>query len=211
MRRNAIVIVCLVLALLLAGCQSRSPSAESNNTPETGAPAGPAESSPAAEETGSREESPEVAPSDDAEPEKTLEDFVSEAIIDYYKTSFYRDEIPLFPTEYHETIGTVEEDGTVSVYMVALYAQYQYAKGELVLTGAVCTPMAVTFLKEEDGGYTVLEFWEAQDGSRYEASIREKFPPEMAEAALERMSLGLDRAMEICAEKARAYFEGQGA
>lgn len=207
MRRKAVAAVLLILALLLSGCQARRPSADNEEAPETGAPAAPSESGPAEEETGPQDAGPEESGGSE---EKPLEDFVSEAIIDYFKPSFPRDELPAYAAEYHETIGTVEEDGTVSVYLVALYAQYQYAEGEVVLTGAVCKPMAVTFLKEKGGKYAVLEIWEAQDGSRYEASIREKFPPEMAETALERMSLGLGGAMEICEEKARAYFETQG-
>jgi hypothetical protein len=99
----------------------------------------------------------------------------------------------------------VEEDDSVTVYVVALYAQYQYVDGEIPLTGAVCTPAAVTFTKGESG-YTVTEFWEAEDGVRFEPSIREKFPPDIAEATLDLMATGLSDAMRICDERARAFF-----
>lgn len=134
-----------------------------------------------------------------------LDALVSDAIIAHFKPSFLRGVYQTFATEYHETIGTVEEGGAVTVYVVTLYAQYQLVENEAALTGAVCTPAAITFAKT-DSGYTVTEFWEAENGVRFEPSIREKFPPDIAEANFDLMAAGLSDAMEICDERARAFF-----
>jgi hypothetical protein len=136
---------------------------------------------------------------------ETLDEAVSDAVIRHFRPDFLRGVYQTFATEYHKTIGTAESDGAVTVYIVTLYAQYHLAGDDIALTGAVFTPAALTFAATENG-YELQEFWEAENGVRFEPSIREKFPEEIAEATLELMSRGLADAMEICDERARAHF-----
>ena len=148
-----------------------------------------------------------IAPeSDEAETEKTLDEYVSEAIIAYNKPLFRGGEYQMFATEYHKTLKTVNQGDTVTVYLVALYMQYQYKDNEIVLTGASCVPVAITF-KMEDSGYTLLEYWEPENGVSYAPSIREKFPSDIAKA-------GIYTSMEadgesICLQRAQEYFARQ--
>ncbi len=96
----------------------------------------------------------------------------------------------------------VEQKDSVTVYLIALYAQYQGSEGRIDLTGAVCSPVSIVFSKDEHQ-YVLDEYWVPEDGEGYEQSLREKFPSDIIECALE---LELPDGMETCDQKAKDYF-----
>lgn len=136
--------------------------------------------------------------------EHSLDSYVSEAIISYNKDKYMGGNDQQYATEYHDTVKTVEQDEKTTVYVVALYAQYKQVDNEPKLTGAGCTPVALTFQKKADGTYTLTEYWEAPDNSD-EQSLQKKFPADAAEKVYQVLN-GKSDGMKICDQKAKAFF-----
>lgn len=72
----------------------------------------------------------------------------------------------------------------VTVYGLALHQAYSFTEDGLRNEQGSHIPVALTF-KEENGIYTLLEYWEPRDGSYYAQDIREKFPDEVEDDALD--------------------------
>lgn len=73
----------------------------------------------------------------------------------------------------------------VTYYGWAYYAEYQFSETGIEEVGGSHIPVALTFALEEDGAYTLEEYWEPSDGDGYEPDIRGKFPPSVVEDALD--------------------------
>ncbi len=131
-----------------------------------------------------------------------LENRISEEIISENKSKFRPGEAQIFAAEHHKILKIVEQKDSVTVYLIALYAQYQGSEGRIDLTGAVCSPVSIVFSKDEHQ-YVLDEYWVPEDGEGYEQSLREKFPSDIIECALE---LELPDGMETCDQKAKDYF-----
>ena len=138
----------------------------------------------------------------DTNTNELLEQAISDAILSHNKDVFRDGDRQTFTTEYHEVIKVVSSENTVEVYLLALYAQYQYEDGEADHTGASSMPCAITF-EIEDGTYSVKEYWEPEDGENYKNSIREKFPDDIDDVDIELPS----EAMDVCNQRANEFFE----
>ncbi|WP_312280472.1 hypothetical protein [Oscillibacter sp.] len=97
-------------------------------------------------------------PNSSASVDVALEEAVSDAIISHNRGSFRGDDKQMFATEYHEIFKTVVQDKSTEVYLVALYAQYQFEEGEAKLTGSGSNPCVITFVSA-DGVYSVTDYW----------------------------------------------------
>lgn len=88
--------------------------------------------------------------------------------------------------EAHKVLATKtsadKNDGEkITVYIVALYEEYSVENGELIEKGGSITPLALTYLVEEDistgeDTYALTEYWEPGMGSEYVKDLEEKFP-----------------------------------
>ncbi len=72
-------------------------------------------------------------------------------------------------------------DKIITVYIVALYEEYSTENGELVEVSGGLTPLALSFLVEEDistgeDTYALTEYWEPGMGSEYVKDLEAKFP-----------------------------------
>ncbi len=91
-----------------------------------------------------------------------------------------------------ETLCAVPKaDGTgggeyLTVYAMVLEQDYVFGEphGRIMDDGGSHMPVAITF-KIEDDDYILEEYWRPQDGSYYESSIREKFPDDIEEEAMD--------------------------
>ncbi len=72
----------------------------------------------------------------------------------------------------------------VIVYGLALHQAYSFTDTGLYEAQGSHIPVVMTF-EEENGVYTLLEYWQPRDGSYYAQDIREKFPDEVEEDALD--------------------------
>ncbi len=72
-------------------------------------------------------------------------------------------------------------DKTITVYIVALYEEYSVENGELVEVSGGMSPLALSYLVEEDIStgeetYALAEYWEPGMGSEYIKDLEAKFP-----------------------------------
>ncbi|MCL2058262.1 MAG: hypothetical protein FWH01_04270 [Oscillospiraceae bacterium] len=102
-----------------------------------------------------------------------LEVAVSQAIIANNNYDYLGD---VYQTEAHTTLHIDDNDNIVTVYAMAYSAAYSYNKSKLHLSGGNHMPIAITFEKDNQGEYTLVEYWNPQDGSLYLSSIQAKFP-----------------------------------
>lgn len=85
-------------------------------------------------------------------------------------------------TEY-ELLGMKQRGRTTTLYLSALYQEYSLKDGELYVETGAHSPTVIT-LHQEDGLYTLKEYWEPRDGSYYPKDIRLKFPLHLWDEAL---------------------------
>lgn len=85
----------------------------------------------------------------------------------------------------------------ITVYGFALHQAYEYSGSAFHEVKGSHIPVAITF-EVKDGGYVPTEYWEPRDGSYYVKDIRDKFPDEIEEEAL-------DTQKYILAQKQNCY------
>ena len=121
-----------------------------------------------------------------------------------------------FPCESNVILGTEtlcavpKADGTgggeyLTVYAMVLEQDYVFGEphGEIIDDGGSHMPVAITF-KVEGDEYILEEYWRPQDGSYYESSIREKFPDDIEEEAMDTQKYILAQ-MQDCYNQAVAF------
>jgi len=111
-----------------------------------------------------------------------LEEAISQAILTENKNESSRYDIVV---ESHTTLKTETKDNSVTVYAMVLVQQYTYTKNSITEEGGSHMPASLTFAVNEDGSYTLREYWRPMDGSYYASSIADKFPSDIYEDALD--------------------------
>ena len=79
--------------------------------------------------------------------------------------------------ESHAVLDMTRQDGQTLVYALVREETFDLTGSEPVAVSGSVLPTALTFSGDETAGYTLLDYWIAQDGSLYTASIRETFTP----------------------------------
>lgn len=135
----------------------------------------------------------------------SLDRAVSAAILSEHANDFL--ENGQFAAESHVTLGTVtNSDDTETAYVMGLYLVFSCRDGALVQDGVGGQfPMAFTFSQDENGAYQLEEAWQPQGGANYGPSIREKFPAELADQAMDPQANTFAQT-QACYAKAVAYF-----
>ena len=80
--------------------------------------------------------------------------------------------------------GNTGHINEASVYLLVYYMKYSVNGGQLEEVEGDFVPTAITFTIDENGGYTLKEYWTPQAGANYEQDVRSKFPEEAADNAL---------------------------
>lgn len=111
-----------------------------------------------------------------------LETAITQAVLEANKSGYNPGD---FSTESHTTLAIAEEAETVTVYLMVLYENYGFSEGGFSELGGSHMPVAITFDKRTNSGLTMTEYWTPRDGAYYVPSIKEKFPPEAYEDALD--------------------------
>lgn len=116
----------------------------------------------------------DAIPFDSQLDQKTLEDAVAKAILDYQQTRFLSCECA---GEGHYIMDYNVSGDTLTAYVLATYGQYQFVD-DLFIAASGCGPIptVITFQVNQDGSYTMLDYQEPEDGAMYEPSIKELFP-----------------------------------
>lgn len=115
---------------------------------------------------------------------QSIDEAITDAIIannrgKYMLGTYYGEEHVIFATEAAEN-GKIE---TVTAYIGAHYGEYINYGGTVHCVGGCSMPLALTF-ECVDGKYTLVEYWEPEDGRENVNSIREKFPKNVVREAL---------------------------
>ncbi len=91
----------------------------------------------------------------------------------------------------------------VTVYGIALYQTYGYSGDTFYDAGGSHIPTAITF-EVADGGYEMKEYWIPRDGSYYAPDIRDKFPDDIEDEALDTQKYILAQ-IQDCYDQAIRY------
>lgn len=124
--------------------------------------------------------------------EDPLEAAISTAILDHYKSDkpdgliHVESHILLEQESVSGTplIGTNNHVELKTVYLLVHHVKYSTYGGTLEAVGGSYIPVAITFKKSSSGEYICEEYWEPRDGSDYVKDIRNKFPGNSANEAL---------------------------
>ena|GEM_PF-519568 len=121
-------------------------------------------------------DSPFVIVGYEAHKTKTLEEAISNAIKEQGKS--YR--TGEFIAEGHIILDKEEKDSILKVYTMASVGCFGFEDDMFTkISGSGAIPTVITFLKNENGEYFLLEYKEPLDGKGYTESIKEMFPKEL--------------------------------
>ncbi len=109
-------------------------------------------------------------------------------------------------SEAHTVLKIVENDNMVTVYVMVLYLEFKYSDNGFSESGGSHMPVAITFEKNDFGGYTLREYWMPQDGSQYTSSIKQKFPSDIYNDALDTQKYIITH-IQSCYERAIEYYK----
>lgn len=87
----------------------------------------------------------------------------------------------------------------VTVYAMVMESVFDLSGNMLKSVGGAHYPAAITF-REEDGSFTLTEFWTPRDGDYYAPDIREKFPDEVENEALDTQKFVLSQSQNCYAQ-----------
>lgn len=114
--------------------------------------------------------------------------------------------------EFHseELCGVPIADGNISkelimVYGMAMEQSFSYSEDKLNQVGGSHMPVVITF-EVADNTYTVTDFWVPGDGTYYVSDIKDKFPDEIEEDALDTQKYVVAQIQE-CYSRAVQYYQ----
>lgn len=109
-------------------------------------------------------------------------------------------------TESHVKLKVEEKEGRTTVYAMQLFLTFTGDSSGFYEQRGNSMPVAITFIKGEDGAYTPEEFWIPQDGSGYMESIQEKFPTDITMEQVDTQKYILGET-QSCYAQAIAYWD----
>jgi beta-lactamase regulating signal transducer with metallopeptidase domain len=115
--------------------------------------------------------------------ENSLDNAISSVILDY-NAKYWSNKGKAFENHVILKTESNEKDNTITVYCMALYNIYEYKDMAIETIWVSHIPIKLTFKVNDLEEYELVEYWEARDGSFYVKSIREAFPDDIEEAAI---------------------------
>lgn len=138
---------------------------------------------------------------------KSIEEAVSQAVKKQRKA--YADGEAY--TEGHIILDTEEKDGNIKAYTFASYGAFGFENGIFTkISGSGAIPTVITLKKDEDSGYSLIEYKEPMDGAGYIESTKKMFPKKLWDTVLKQRGdqyLKLARQQE---EQAEQYLKSIG-
>ena len=110
--------------------------------------------------------------------------------------------------EGHIILGEKElEYGAREVYTLAMYSEFGFENGVFtIVSGSGNIPVKMVF----DKNYDLIDYTPARDGSDYLTSVREMFPKELVDRAVNQTQADLDTTRNMSYEYAKAYLKKIG-
>jgi hypothetical protein len=88
-------------------------------------------------------------------------------------------------TEGHIILDSEESNGKVKVYTIASFGAFGFENGIFTkISGSGAIPTVMVFSKDENGGFSLLEYKEPEDGAGYAQSIKKMFPQKLQDRVL---------------------------
>ena len=84
-----------------------------------------------------------------------------------------------FACESHYVFDVEESENSKTYYLWVAYMEYALNDEKLLDGGGGVGPKVITMTQNQNGTYSLLEYWEPLDGEKYGDSVREKFPKEL--------------------------------
>ncbi len=85
-----------------------------------------------------------------------------------------------------------QRENQITVYLLALTESYTLSDGQLRRTSGGCVPTALTFTVDEQGEYTLFEYWQPRDDSYYADDTRQVFPADAIRKAIDNRTAYLE-------------------
>ena len=124
----------------------------------------------------------ETRPAEEAAAPTTEDEAVAGALLDRAGSGYSTGECS---AEGHTILRAVPEGDTVVVYAQCSTGNYGFVNGNFEeVSGSGAIPCRLTFARDSDGGLTLTEYWEPEDGSRYAESIKENYPADLVTQAM---------------------------
>ena len=111
-----------------------------------------------------------------------------------------------FAVEAHEVLDQTWEGDTCTVYLMIYFSAYDRTDDGWQLGTDGQFPGAITFVRGDDGGWTVQEYWEPLGGAYYAPDLQSKFPADTADTVLNDDDLWAKLEAQ-CRERAEEYFD----
>lgn len=131
--------------------------------------------------------------------------FIEEQILEHHKGMYQQGQYCC--TDF-KVLGKQKDKDTTTVYMWVLYQEYSQDSGKIEDISGAHIPTAIT-VKETDGVFSLVEYWEPRDGSYYPEDIKAKFPWYLQLQALDSQRY-ITQQQENCLRAATAYFKNSG-
>lgn len=131
-----------------------------------------------------------------------LKAFIDTQVLEHFRTEKSEGNACCFDWE---LLGKTERGSETTVYMWVMYQEYSYIGTELEMETAAHIPTAIT-VKEENGQYELVEYWEPENGANYPTSLKRKFPRNIINSEAFTSRLYSQEQTEKCLKQARIYF-----
>ena len=131
-----------------------------------------------------------------------LKAFIDTQVLEHFRTEKSEGNACCFDWE---LLGKTERGSETTVYMWVMYQEYSYIGTELKMETAAHIPTAIT-VKEENGQYELVEYWEPENGANYPTSLKRKFPRNILNSEVFTSRLYSEEQTEKCLKQARIYF-----
>ena len=121
-------------------------------------------------------------------PTDSLERAINQAILAQQNSTRYdllTESHTILATEAKSPADDSEKIEQITVYAMVLVIGFDITEETFTDEGGSHIPTVMTFDVTEDGTYNLAEYWEPSDGSYYLSDIKDKFPSDIADEAMD--------------------------
>lgn len=108
-------------------------------------------------------------------------------------------------TQSHVTLKAEESAAQATAYVMALYQGFLGGQSGFETFQGGMMPVAITFEKNSEGEYRLVDYWQPSDGEGYWSSIRERFPRDIPDGRLDTQNY-VEKLTQECYAQAVAYW-----
>jgi len=136
----------------------------------------------------------------------SINDLINTAVKQQSSGQYYTPD-GAYPTQSHTILSLDANKDGFTVYIMSLWMTF-LPDGEYNVRDVSGThsPLALTFAKNRNGDYELMEYWQPNDGTNYMPSIRSKFPQSIWDKV--DTQLYIDAHNKNCYDQAMYFFVG---